>query len=45
MSDYPKKLDGNLIWACCVSIIDAGNCNHLRAREGRPLNGKEGEGE
>lgn len=43
MSNYPKELDGNLIWACCVSTIDAGNCNHLRAREGRPLNGQEGE--
>ena len=43
MSKYPKELDSNLIWACCVSIIDAGNCNHLRAREGRPLNGQERE--
>jgi hypothetical protein len=42
VSNYPQELNGNLIWACCVSIIDAGNCNHLRAREGRELNGIEG---
>ena len=42
MNDYPKyNKEGGLYWACCVSIIDAGNCNHLRAAQGRPLLGKE----
>jgi hypothetical protein len=39
-NNYPKELDGLTVWACCVSIIDAGNCNHIRAREGRPLKGE-----
>ena len=43
MSNYPKEIDGQIVWACCVSIIDAGDCNHLRAREGRPLRGEESE--
>lgn len=38
MNDYPKaNEDGTPYWACCVSEIDAGNCNHLRAQDGRPL--------
>lgn len=40
-NDYPKELNGEIVWACCVSIIDAGNCNHLRARDGRPLRGND----
>lgn len=28
-NEWPKRIDGHTIWACCVSEI-GGLCNHLR---------------
>lgn len=36
MSKYPKEIDGNLVWACCLSVAD---CNHKRVQRGlQPFN-------